>query len=250
MAQGAFSPLPWAVQGAGYSLRLHCPQFFANLMAQTLVGWSIAPAQPGDGYDITLSYYGARYTIDSIMLDAPRDYGDMIDALNEVFLCLSYHVAANTPDAVLIHCAAFEQNRTSSLIIGRKGAGKSSLMFEKAAAGARIFADDLLLYFPTQARCMALGLPLRLRRPVPAPLRDILNVDGFFAGARLAYSKQGTYDVAPMGDTFFLDQIVALHGVGDQRVVPLRQSAAALAEYRIGAHYATVKKPLLQGADA
>ena len=53
-----------------------------------------------------------------------------------------------------------------------------------------------------------------------------------------------------MGDSFLLDQIVALHGVGDQRVVPLRQSAAALAEYRIGAHYATVKKPRLLGPDA
>jgi hypothetical protein len=250
MERGEFPPLPWVVQGAGHSLRLHCPQFFANLMAQTLVGWSIAPAQPGDGYDVTLSYDGMRYAIDSVMLDAPRDYGDMIDALNEVFLCLSYHVAANTPEAVLIHCAAFEQDRTCSLIIGRKGAGKSSLMFEKAVAGARIFADDLLVYFPAQARCMALGLPLRLRRPVPAPLRDILNVDGFFAGARLAYSKQGTYAVAPMGDSFLLDQIVALHGVGDQRVVPLRQSAAALAEYRIGAHYATLKKPRLLGPDA
>jgi hypothetical protein len=240
----------WALRSKNSEILISCPQFFANLMAQTLVGWSIAPAQPGDGYEITLSYDGARYTIDSIMLDAPRDYSDMIDALNEVFLCLSYHVAANTPDAVLIHCAAFEQDRTCSLIIGRKGAGKSSLMFEKAAAGARIFADDLLLYFPAQARCMALGLPLRLRRPVPAPLRGSLNVDGFFAGARLAYSKRDTYDVAPMGDTFFLDQIVALHGVGDQRVMPLRQSAAALTEYRIGAHYVTVKKPLLQGAEA
>ena len=240
----------WALRSKNSEILISCPQFFVNLMAQTLVGWSVAPAQPGSGYDITLSYDGALYTIDSIILDAPRSYGDMIDALNEVFLCLSYLVAANTPDAVLIHCAAFEQDRTCSLIIGRKGAGKSSLMFEKAAAGARIFADDLLLYFPTKARFMALGLPLRLRRPVPAPLRDILNVDGFLAGARLAYSKRDTYTVAPMGDTFFPDQIVALHGVNNQRVVSLRQSAAALAEYRIGAHYVTVKKPLLQGADA
>ena len=96
----------WALRSKNSEILIFCPQFFANLMAQTLVGWSIAPAQPGDGYDITLSYDGARYTIDSIMLDAPRDYGDMIDALNEVFLCLSYHVAANTPDAVLIHDAA------------------------------------------------------------------------------------------------------------------------------------------------
>lgn len=229
--------------GAGCSVGIACPGFFRSLLEHTLNGWVYEACADMEAVDIHVAWDGEGYDIDSVVLVERQRYTDMIAALNEVFLSLSYILTARTPEAVLLHCAAFDDRGRHHLIVGEKGAGKSTLVTGQAVSGARIYADDMVVYFPKTASCMAIGLPMRLRRPVQSPLKEQITPEDFFAGQTLAYSKAGAFDIAPAGQRFELDRILVLEAGGKKRSVSLFRSAKTLQSYKIGSLYTTLKKP-------
>lgn len=67
-----------------------------------------------------------------------------------------YHQAHG---AVVIHAAAFERGGTATLVIARKGGGKSTYLIHELLDGARFVANDRSLLYERNGNIMVRGLP-------------------------------------------------------------------------------------------
>lgn len=226
--------------GAGVTLRVACPRFFLLLLKGTLTGWLFDITRLSD-FDLRISYDASGYTVKSIVLDSVKRHEDMIDALNEAFLNLSYITALKLGDWRLIHSASYCQNNKNHLIVGLKNSGKSTDVAIKATEKHKVFSDDLTLYNPITAEFVALGLPLRVRRPLSSVLKEVINPSDFVAGKGLAYSKSGRFDIAPAGETFLIDDLLfkSAHNRIDQ--MPLLSTVKTLQRFIISEEFVTQK---------
>lgn len=234
------------LEGAGDGLRVVCPDHFTALLQATLNGWRITPATtPHDHVDILVSYENEIFQIDATVLDAHRRHLDMIDTLNEFFLCLVYLLCAHKTGSILLHCAAFVAGRKNHIIVGQKNRGKSTLVYQKAAEGARILADDLLLWDVPNGLFMTLGLPLRMRRPLYGIAEHPSHRQKFLAGRAIAYSRAGGFNIAPVGEYFALDALFELSPERVAKKLSLLKLRPTLREFRIADGFSSLKKPPL-----
>jgi hypothetical protein len=217
----------------GFSVIIECPDFLGLLLRETLSGWrnESMPAAATSG-DITVDYDGARFFIACPAISFSRDYSDVIDALNTVFLCLAYLGLRHWPDKILLHCAAY-RNESTRIAFGAKKTGKSTLITQAAMRGETVLADDLLFWNQAQNRFEALGLPLRLRRPIDPALVAAGIGEKLFIGRSLAYSKRGAFAIAPAGTTFFPDDILEAKEFGEFKPIPLSDVLASIQKHRI-----------------
>ena len=121
------------------------PISFVELAEATLIGWYFAEQEHHSAKtDIVVSYQGNSFCVDSTILDKPKVVDDLLDALNEFFLCLSYLVANKTQAFGLLHCASYAEAGENIILLGEKKSGKSAKTLSKAISGELIYADDLL----------------------------------------------------------------------------------------------------------
>jgi hypothetical protein len=201
------NPITAEITGLGQKISVRCPVFFYQLLRATLTGWSFKEQQFIGDSDIEVTTDNTQFLISSRLVYVPPSRGDIIDALNEFFLALSYLIAARAR-AKLVHCGAFVENeRENVALFGKKNSGKSTFVFEKACNGDQVLADDLLLWSPATGSFSCLGLPLRMRRPVRGIHREERLVSAFIAGETLAYSRSGYFNIAPVGKRVFLDRL-------------------------------------------
>jgi len=230
--EGQTDERSFVLEGARHRVEVVAPLFFFDLLGQTLTGWSIQPLESCDTPDLTIRKDGDDYVITSILAKPVPVRRDLIDALNEVFLCLSYLITARTFGAYLLHCAAFRVDGVNILVFGKKNAGKSSLMLEKARQGATILADDLMIWLPQAAEVMCVGLPLRMRRPVLGLDHGAAVTPQFIAGRQTAYAQKDVFQIAKAGLSFTPDKICQLQN--RQLVpVPFMQWPRVIAKHRI-----------------
>lgn|GEM_PF-607576 len=240
------------LEGAGGRIQAVCPQHFVALLQATLNGWSITPSnEPHPCVDIMVSYKHQIFQIDALVLDGPRRHTDMIDALNEFFLCLCYQLCAQKKDTVLLHCAAFVEGGKNHILVGQKNRGKSTLTYKKAVEGTKILSDDLLLWDVPKGRFTTLGLPLRMRRPLYGAADHPEHRHKFLAGKSIAYSRTGGFNIAPVGESFALDALFELSAERIAKRLGFLQLRPALRRFRIAAEYCTLKKDCVpwEGAD-
>ncbi|MDV7270595.1 hypothetical protein RYZ20_06750 [Thioclava sp. A2] len=240
------------LEGAGEHLKVVCPEFFATLLQATLNGWAITLApEHHHSVDILVAYEDEVFQIDALVLDAPRQHRDMIDTLNEFFLCLSYLLCAAKPSTILLHCAAFVEGSQNHIVVGEKNRGKSTLVYQKAAGGTKILADDLLLWDVPEGVFMTLGLPLRMRRPLFGLAEHPDHKQKFLAGRSIAYSRAGGFNIAGVGECFALDALFELSQERVAQKVNLLKLRPALKKFSIAPTFSTLKKSQLSpdGAD-
>lgn len=227
--------------GDDHIIHLRCPGAFLPLLSATLSGWQIVDGSPDDQPEIAVCRDEKRFLIDSITLEKPSIATDVIDALNYIFLAMAYLYKARSGRTVLLHGVAFRSGSEISVVFGRKGAGKSSLVFSKALEGHRVFADDLLIWDIGLNQFKALGLPLRMRRPIPEHLRALDLGQRLIAGARIAYSRQAAFDVVSVGRQFFPDQFSEFNTRGELRAIPLYRLISKIKKYAISARFTEIK---------
>ena len=196
--------------------------------------------------DLSATYLDGTYRIDSIVLHEPEMHADIMNALNEFLANLAYIASGTTHGALLVHCAGFYEHEKMNIVVGAKNQGKSALMYKKAREGAEIIADDLMIWAPKVGKFFALGLPLRLRRPVLTVDGVPANPDNFFAGSGIAYSKNHAYKIAQVGKPFLLDQLWKLNDQFMLNPVSLLQTSGTLKKFVIGAEYTTIRKEKLE----
>ncbi len=201
---------PFEIYGMERTIKVFAPTFFHDLVNQTLTGWKVTPLRSANTYDIIISVKDRAFVIQTNLSKRIPAQTDLIDALNEFFLCLAYLVTAKTHGAQLLHCAAYTKAKQNVVVFGKKKAGKSSLVFEKAQSGETILADDLLIWLPKLAKVMCIGLPLRMRRPVRGLNAIKPATPQFIAGRKTAYAQKDAFKVGEAGLSFTPDKIYRL----------------------------------------
>ena len=117
------------------------------------------------GADVKITIKNGKYVFKTGSLRQVPEHLDLVDALNQLFLCMCYITVSQLIKARLVHCAGFVENNIQTLVFGKK-AGKSSLILEKMRHGATTLSDDLLMWLPNKTEFLYLGLPIRMRHPL------------------------------------------------------------------------------------
>lgn len=189
------------------TITISLPCFFLSLLKETLSGWSIEPNLERNEPDIVVSFNDGLFSIETPLRYAAPKRVDMIDALNQFFLCLAYFISAKIKMTKLIHCGSFCDSGSYTIILGAKNSGKSTLLLQKSQQGNLVLADDLLLWFPMLGKFTCLGLPLRLRVAGFGSNGEALNLRRFVIGERIAYSRNHAVEIAQAGHTFTPDHV-------------------------------------------
>lgn len=197
------------LNGHNCNVLIKAPDIIHKLLSLTLSGWTYKKLIVNDYFELNVSLQNSKYHIISNLAYVPTPRSDLVDTLNEIFLCLCYMLTAKNRDSLLIHCAAFYENDRNSVILASKKSGKSTLVLDKSQQGFSILADDLAIWFPTQGELMCLGLPIRMRRPIPAEFH--LKGQDFIAGKNIAYSKATSVKCFQVGHLFVPDKIMTLN---------------------------------------
>jgi hypothetical protein len=238
--------LPWRLQGGGCKFDILCPKYFAGMLKQSLTGWQIEPVEGTVEICISLHKQNDDYVVDARISEKVCRCDCLINALNEFLVFLAYSFQNQTDSGDLIHCAGFCEDQLNHIVVGPKNSGKSTLAHDKAMAGLSVYADDLLFWNTKAGEFVALGLPLRLRRPVVLSSGENADPSNFFAGSVLAYSKVGVFDIAPIGSAFSLDRLWEMTLNHQLKPVSLLATPKALQVFRIPKDFSTVKKQKLE----
>ena len=233
------------VVGDGVHIHLRCPLAFVSLLRVTLSGWYIESAALGAAPQTLVREIDGTFEIDSLTLEKSNKSHDITDALNFLILCIAYLYKAGSERGALLHGAAFREGGKDVVVFGRKGAGKSSLAFSQAVAGSRVYADDLIYWDMQKNEFVALGLPLRMRRPIPEAFRPYVDSKQFVVGERIVYSRDGVFDVAEVGCRFFPDVIKEFDEHRELRPIPLFKVLDRIRRYSIDARFTEVRNKRL-----
>lgn len=232
----------FCLKGLGVSITVQAPLFFHDLLKQTLAGWKIINLNTPNRPMIMVLFEDSRFIIETDLIKPAPARSDLIDTLNEFFLCLAYLSVTKIKGAKLLHCAAFNEDKKNVVVFGKKNAGKSSLVLSKAQAGATILADDLLIWLPKSATVKCVGLPIRMRRPVVGLNKTSSDKPQFIAGKQIAYAQKNVFKIAGAGDAFTPDTICEL----DEREmtpVPFRRWPQIIAKHTISDEYTRISQP-------
>lgn len=224
----------YQLSAGGCETYISCPAFFAKLLSATLSGWRVDLLQTEQPPDLSVAFEDNRFEIVSGRLDLATGYYDLVDTLNVALIALARLYTKFRLDKAMIHCAAFiANNGLSTLVLGGKKSGKSSLTWKSACAGGTVLADDILLWDERAGNFECLGMPVRLRRPVQCNGEPEALKKGILAGKRLAYTRNSIISIAPVGYIFVPDEILGAESVGVFKPIPVLKIKHALQEARI-----------------
>ena len=186
-----------------------------------LRGWAVddVPADPAVPPVIRVRRTPRGYRRVSCWIDRPSRVRAKLRRTLVEALCgfhselLDWYVAAH-PDTLFVHGAAAMFGRKLVVFPAMAHAGKSTLTVHLAAAGRRIFCDDVLPIETTTHRGVALGIVPRLRPPLPAGASDAFRR---FVAAREGHGHRNrlyvslrSRELAPLGTTAPVGGVVLL----------------------------------------
>ncbi|MBB3139988.1 PqqD family protein [Halomonas organivorans] len=208
------------LQPAGLNVRLRledAPDLSAALQA-AMPGWPLARRPVAGRIALRGRREGQAYRLWSAGESRSRRLTGVATVASCLVADLIPEVLATWPQAIGLHCAAVEVNGRLLVFPATHRAGKSLLCAAFAAAGYRVFADDVLLLTPEGAG-MALGIAPRLRLPLPDTLSSRLA--GYVAGRggvgddRYRYLDLGRESLASHGERCPLGSIILLERCGE-----------------------------------
>jgi hypothetical protein len=187
-----------------------CPHFRAALDAATS-GWSNVPVSDAAQMVASVEKLGDDlYRItgpDGAEADVPAASaacGVMVDVVEWMI--------DERPAELFLHCGAVEFNGRLVIFPSRSRAGKSTLVTRLAAGGHRIFGDDILRLDADDQTGIAIGIPPRVR--LPLPVRASAGFRSFVEGATTAADDRYAFVeppvLAPRGTGAPLGAIVLL----------------------------------------
>ena len=185
---------------------------------------------------ITVTRAGSGYRIDSPWRKEPCIAHDRVDAVCDFIVDLVNARVADDRSLLCLHSAAAEISGRLVVFPSTYRAGKSTFVACLAAAGVRIFSDDILPIRAPDDRGVAPGVLPRPRLPLPVNASSAL--DDFVASAkrlhnrRYAYIDPGTGLLARHGETAAVGAFVVLRRIPGTRAV-LEPMAAGEALRRV-----------------
>ena len=200
---------------------IECDELAAGIAA-VLRGWRIdeVPAKSHVSPVITIRRTEDGYRRESEWLSEPAEFDDPVDAVCDFLVDLIKCYVAGTPKLLCLHSAAVRFGRGLAIIPSAYRAGKSTLAVHLAAAGARVFADDVLP-LGTDNQGIAPGVLPRLRLPLRAQEGESFH--GFVerrrgpASERYLYVELSEAELAPLGTAAPIRTVVLLDRVPEAR---------------------------------
>lgn len=140
-----------------------------QLLSAVLHGWEFEELPSGavGAPIISLQEEGDGYRLDSHWLTSPDHYHNDVDAICSFIVELVRAYVIDDASLLCLHCAAAEFAGRLVLFPSHNRAGKSTLMAALAAAGVRVYADDVLPIKTLTCQAVATGIAPRLRLPMP-----------------------------------------------------------------------------------
>ena len=141
----------------------------AGCMAAVLRGWRFRELVDRDAPApvITVRRFPKGYRIESLWRSSPAHHKDRVDAACTLIVDLIWASIANDPSLLCLHGAAAEFGGRLVVFPTPYRSGKSTLAVYMAAAGVRLYADDVLPIKAGRELGVAPGILPRLRLPLP-----------------------------------------------------------------------------------
>ncbi len=179
---------------------------------------------------ITIELAGVKYFRDSPWLKKAAVFRDPVNAVCDFLVDLVKAYIADQPGMLCLHCAAVEFGDGLVVFANTYNTGKTLLVVELAAAGMRVFADDVMPLRAADNHGIGLCLMPRLRRPLPDDASQRFNA--FLGPRRGATSKRFLYvnlrpgEIAPFGVSAPIRGVVVLDRNDERKpgMKPLRES--------------------------
>ncbi|MBB3233129.1 PqqD family peptide modification chaperone [Halomonas stenophila] len=166
--------------GLGVTVRLENAPRLAEALRTAMPGWPLArwPAPTALSRELAVWREGDCYYQAVPGRSRPRRLPGLATAACCLIADLIPLILEARPQRVGLHCAAVEVGGQLVLFPATHRAGKSLLSAAFAAAGHRVFGDDVLM-LSDDGQGRALGIAPRLRLPLPASLPS--GLAGFIA---------------------------------------------------------------------
>lgn len=180
------------------------------------VGWCLVPVTAGGAMDaeIRIAQESGRWTCSAPWGEAPVSYGDPVSAACQLIADLYRAEALADRAAFCLHAAGVLIGGGAVLLAGDYRAGKSVVSVACAAAGHRVYSDDIVPLGPDGRTAIAPGLAIRLRLPLPdgleAATRAFVAAHRAVAGKRYLYLRPPADRLARRGESAPVRAIVAL----------------------------------------
>jgi len=142
-------------------------------LSSLLRGWHHrieSSAKPSVPPMLSVVLCGSEYQISASWREEAFGEATVVGALCTLIVDLVEAYVHSSAGRMCLHCAAAEIEGSLVVFPAASRAGKSTLAAALAAAGQRVFTDDLLVLDAAAGEGMALGVPPRLRLPLPEGL--------------------------------------------------------------------------------
>jgi len=142
----------WLIDGCGHRFKLRCPRYIAGILSQILTGWAVTRVETVQNQSlISVTFSENCYFVDSILLNKPEAHADLISAINELLVNLVYLVANGEKNFRLVHCAAFVENKTMHVVVGKKTEGSLHLYIARRLKVMKLLPTICLFGSPSSA---------------------------------------------------------------------------------------------------
>ena len=196
------------------------PEALFELMRIALCGWDVHRVDANSEPLIEIVDEGKLSVVTSSFRSA-RAHSDLINTLNNTLIALAYCVRDLKPHSMLLHAAALKSSNGISVYFGPRKSGKSRYVAEQCLNGAVCIGDDLILYCKKSRLFEALGLPVRLRRPIPSSILGKIDASRILVGHSTCYLTEHVFSLMPAGQRFQPDRLFQLQPEYRVRALPM-----------------------------
>ncbi len=206
-----------AFEGISRPIALIGSEDLVECFSAVLRGWRFPefPSSQAPAPVITIRKTAKGYSLHSPWRPSPTHYRDRVDAVCSFTVDLIRAYIADDPSLLCLHCAAAVFAGKLVIMPNRYRAGKSTLSANLAAAGVRLFADDVLPIKERENKGMAPGIAPRLRLPLPdgasASFHDYVHSRWGLANERYLYLDLNGDELASLGAEAPIGGFVLLH---------------------------------------
>ena len=178
----------------------------AGIIAAILRGWKMHEITHRETSEpvITIRGIDGGYSRSSHWLSEPASFGDPLNATCDFLVDLMRAYIADNDRLLCLHCAAARFDDGLVIFPSTYRAGKSTLAAHLAAAGTRLFTDDVLPIDSDTGDGMAPGFLPRLRLPLADDCGDdfraFVDRNAGPKNARYLYLDLGADALAPFGE--------------------------------------------------
>lgn len=194
-----------------------------STLATIMVGWGLVaaegePDRPIAASDLYVEQSVDGWTCSGIALDTPLSYHDPVAASCSLIANVFKAHTIMDDSLLCLHAAGVQVGGGVVLLTGAYRAGKSVVSAACAAAGLRVFSDDIVPLSPDGRTARAAGLAIRLRQPLPGSLApetlDFLARHQAAASQRYLYVRPSADKLAEFGAEAPVRAVVALDREG------------------------------------